>query len=214
MIAGTPLCARRVAVDVKAENEARRSAKSSELFVFINRLLTDAGGTQLTKESDGHDTSAPRMIFKEDPAAYGFDDYTVRLEDTGNIRFEGGSAWALRMAWGSFFERYLLIGKAIDGTTVETVGNAAVLIRYTAPDRETYITDPSLLPIHWKGEWQPPEAMLDYKNKVDCIEHKNKRHVFTASHRGDWVHYPENSIEARSYPYGQWAATASRSTYA
>ncbi|MBP5632775.1 MAG: glycerophosphodiester phosphodiesterase family protein [Clostridia bacterium] len=196
MIAGSPLSARRVSVKMEAENEARRSAKSADFFVFVNRLLTEAGGTPLTKESDGSDTAAPGLIFTEDRAAYGFDDYTVRLEDSCGIRFEGGSAWALKMAWGAFFETYVLSGKGIDESGAEAAGNGGVLIRYAAPNRETYISDPSLLPIHWKGEWQPPAAMLDYKNKVDCIERKNKRHVFTTSHRGDWLHYPENSIEA------------------
>ena len=198
-IAGTPLKARHIIVEPEAETEARRGEQVDDICDFVNRLLTEAGGTPLDRE-DASDTAAPALIFTENSDGYGYDDYVVRLgtgtDNSGSVRFEGGSIWALKMAWGEFFETYVQSGRGIGSTPAEDGQSESVLINYTAPERDAYLNDPSLLPLHWRGEWQPPAEMLSYEDKVACIERRDTRHVFTTSHRGDWLHYPENSLEA------------------
>ncbi|MBP5174181.1 MAG: glycerophosphodiester phosphodiesterase family protein, partial [Clostridia bacterium] len=67
---------------------------------------------------------------------------------------------------------------------------------FSMPDRDAYIADPSLMPVHWNGLWEPSERMLDWDGKVAALMCTDKDHLFTVSHRGDFLYYPENSIEA------------------
>ena len=195
-ICGVPLRDLCFYAEMSGETDAARSNKAEELRSHINELLTQAGGKEPEVACSAPDGS-PALIFKE-TATCGYDDYVVRLGSGGQVLFEGGSKWALKMAFGAFLEAYVLNGKGIDAETAAAAGirPGDTLIDYKAPERDAYISDPSLLPLHWLGEWTPPAKMLDYSDKVACLERENVRHVFTASHRGDWHRYPENSIEA------------------
>ncbi|MBO7405996.1 MAG: glycerophosphodiester phosphodiesterase family protein [Clostridia bacterium] len=195
-INGVALNELRIFTELTGDTDLRRAEKAEELSAHVNTLLTQAGGKELELAGSAPEGS-PAFIFTE-TAAKGYDDYTVRLGSAGQVLFEGGSKWALKMAFSAFLEAYVLNGKGIDAETAaaEGIKPGEPLIDYTAPDRDAYINDPSLLPLHWRGEWTPPAEMLDYDAKVACLERKENRHVFTASHRGDWQRYPENSIEA------------------
>ena len=202
-ICGVPLRELRIYTDVSGSTDAARDKKAEAVRSHVNMLLTEAGGPELeialedpSEASGSAENGTPALIFKENASA-GYDDYSVRLGNAGQVLFEGGSEWALKMAFGAFLEAYVLNGKGIDAEAAAAQGirEGDPLIDYKAPDREAYISDPSLLPLHWLGEWTPPSVMLDYDLKVACLERRDKRHVFTASHRGDWHRYPENSIE-------------------
>ena len=195
-VCGVPLGELRIYTEMTGDNRTERTEKAGELRSHVNALLTEAGGKEL-ETADSVSDGSPALIFTEN-ASYGYDDYVVRLGTGGQVLFEGGSKWALKMAFGAFLEAYVLNGKGIDTEAAAAAGiqTGEPLIDYKAPDRKTYINDPSLLPLHWLGEWTPPAKMLDYSAKVACLECKDKRRVFTASHRGDWHRYPENSIEA------------------
>ncbi|MBO4326013.1 MAG: glycerophosphodiester phosphodiesterase family protein [Clostridia bacterium] len=195
-IGGVALKELRIYAELTGDTPLKRNEKAEELRTHVNKILTGAGGKEL-EIADSEPGESPTLIFTENSSG-GYDDYIVRLGTGGQVLFEGGSEWALKMAFGAFFEAYVKNGKGIDGETALADGISAgePLIDYKAPEREAYIDDPTLLPLHWLGEWTTPAGMLDYNAKIACLERTDTRRVFTASHRGDWHRYPENSIEA------------------
>ncbi len=60
---------------------------------------------------------------------------------------------------------------------------------------EDYLADPSLFVPVWAGQWEVPEAMLDWEEKFTSFFTPNGR-TMSIAHRGDRnLLYPENSIE-------------------
>ncbi|MBP5781810.1 MAG: hypothetical protein J6X34_11340, partial [Clostridia bacterium] len=103
-IGGVALEELRIYMELTGDTDLRRAEKAEELSTHVNTLLTQAGGTAL-ELADGGPDSSPALIFTE-TAAKGYDDYTVRLGSAGQVLFEGGSNWALKMAFSAFLEAY------------------------------------------------------------------------------------------------------------
>ena len=60
---------------------------------------------------------------------------------------------------------------------------------------EDYLADPDLFVPAWQGQWEVPEAMLDWEEKFQSFYTPDGR-TMSIAHRGDRnVLYPENSIE-------------------
>ena len=63
-----------------------------------------------------------------------------------------------------------------------------------ADSRKEYIENIDLFLCRWALEFDPPAWMLDYEEKLASFRDPNGR-MMAMHHRGDWVYYPENSIE-------------------
>lgn len=63
-----------------------------------------------------------------------------------------------------------------------------------ADSREEYIENIDLFLCRWALEFDPPAWMLDYEEKLASFRDPNGR-MMAMHHRGDWIYYPENSIE-------------------
>ena len=60
---------------------------------------------------------------------------------------------------------------------------------------EDYLANPDLFVPAWQGQWEVPEAMLDWEEKFQSFYTPDGR-TMSIAHRGDRnVYYPENSIE-------------------
>ena len=125
-----------------------------------------------------------------DAAAYGYDDAEICFKN-GSLYVSFGSKWTSVTVVEALIDNVLQSGKK------ELVpGGDGSLYSVRMPERAAYIADPSLMPLHWAGEWDPEPWMTDFSVKIDALMCKDKNHLFTVSHRGDFIYYPENSIEA------------------
>lgn len=123
---------------------------------------------------------------------YGYDDTVVYFKN-GSLFLGGGSDWSVKVAVNYIKSLLAAEEKNIDIRLPEDGTPAVKLI---CPERSAYIADPSLLPMHWKYTWEPEEWMVNYEDKVNALMCNDKDHLFTVSHRADWLYYPENSIES------------------
>ena len=64
-----------------------------------------------------------------------------------------------------------------------------------ADNREEYIANPELFLCNWALEFDVPEWMTDYAEKKAAFKDTDGR-MMSSLHRGDMVHYPDNSLEA------------------
>ena len=92
--------------------------------------------------------------------------------------------------------RFRLQKRSTEKKVSLTFSGPETLFSFSMPDRDAYIADPSLMPVHWNGLWEPSERMLDWDGKVASLMCTDKDHLFTVAHRGDFLYYPENSIES------------------
>ena len=123
---------------------------------------------------------------------YGSDSAAIYMRD-GKIFLGCGSDDSSLMAVNVFISEYLT---GTGNISVTLPDDGTPVYKTETYDREVYIADPSLMPVHWDGLWKPDSHMLDYQEKIDCLYCVNKDHIFTVSHRGDFIYYPENSIES------------------
>lgn len=114
------------------------------------------------------------------------DDYTVSAVD-GDVCILGGSPYAI----GSGCRDLLDIIKQINGADISS---ELLTKTYTLPDRQTYIDNIDLLPMHWDIYMETPEWMLDFNEKISAMSTPDGR-LMSCNHRGDMAYYPENSIE-------------------
>lgn len=63
-----------------------------------------------------------------------------------------------------------------------------------ADTRAEYVANPDLFLCNWALEFDVPVWMLDFEEKLASFKEYDGR-MMSMHHRGDWYHYPENSIE-------------------
>ena len=61
--------------------------------------------------------------------------------------------------------------------------------------RKAYIENPDLFECSWSSEFDVPDWMTDYNEKLAAYADTDGR-MMSVFHKGDFKHYPENSIEA------------------
>ncbi len=158
----------------------------------LQSIISERAGVKLDCLKNSSEAAHEIVFTKEfDAKVLGYDDYRVAFAD-GSIVIAGGSSWAIETAMYGFIDDCLSSGGDID----LAVNKNSVLISYDIPDRQAYIIDPTLYSPHWTYQWKPEAHMLDYQEKIDALTQTNKNHLFTVSHRGDFLFHPENSIEA------------------
>lgn len=62
-------------------------------------------------------------------------------------------------------------------------------------ERQAYIENPDLFQCSWESEFDVPDWMTDYNEKVAAYADTDGR-MLSVFHKGDTMYYPENSIEA------------------
>lgn len=148
--------------------------------------------TIASKEPTAHEIVIGNTGRDPDERKYGYDDTCIYFKN-GSLFLGGGSKWSVDVA-----VNYIKTQLATDKKTIEIKLPEDGTPVYSAicPDREAYIADPTLLPMHWKFTWEPEEWMLKFENKINTLMCKDKNQLFTVAHRADWHNYPENSIES------------------
>ena len=116
---------------------------------------------------------------------FGADDFALTVKD-GSIFIEGGSDYAVGSGC-----RYLL---NLVSSSSGDLSQSALSYSYTLPDRQVYIGDISKLAMHWDIEFDTPDWMTDFEEKVASMNDPDGR-LMSCLHRGDMLYYPENSIE-------------------
>jgi len=165
------------------------SNAASTLIEYLEKNAASVLDKVALKKSEGD-----RIILTgtaSDGSYLGYSDSEVYFKD-GSVYICGGSKYSVNAALNSFISEHLS-GEG-DVSAVFTEGQ--IIKSMKMPDREAYISDPSLMPVFWEGLWTPSERQLDYQEKIDSLMAVNKEHIFTVSHRADFIFYPENSIEA------------------
>lgn len=127
-----------------------------------------------------------------DESTYGYDDGKVYYKN-GRLYLGCGSKWTADMVV-NFVKTQLLVGNVEQNILLPTDGTPVYSV--SMPDRDEYIEDPSLMPVHWEFKWKPEPWMLDFDDKIAALNCTDKAHLFTVSHRADFLYYPENSIES------------------
>ncbi|MBP5269778.1 MAG: glycerophosphodiester phosphodiesterase family protein [Clostridia bacterium] len=176
---------------VYAQNAMKDAADG--ICAYLEKQL----GASIPAVAAKNATDAPKFILgvcglgEPDISDYGQEGYCVSATDAG-VCFTGKTSYSVLFAFLEFADRYF-VGT---GDVVCNIPAGEKLIDAPLRSREEYIADPGLFPVKWAGIWQPSEELLDYGAKVDCLCAKNKDHIFTVSHRGDFLRYPENSLES------------------
>ena len=172
--------------------------KNKEIAANLSAVVAELCGAGLpvmsVKESKAEHEIVIGTGSGRDPAEkkFGYDDSAVYFEN-GRLFVLGGSKWSTDVAVN------FLISKLSDKEetlALDLSRGSKSSLEYTCPDRAAYISDPSLLMMHWAYTWDPEEWMLDWNDKVAALCCEDKNHLFTVSHRADWIFYPENSIES------------------
>lgn len=115
----------------------------------------------------------------------GIDDFSIRASGTSLI-VSAGNKTAIGMACAKLSK--LL---ADDKTAYELTDLA---LEYTLPASRDYVDDIFSLPMHWDIEFETPDWMLDFDEKMAATLDPDGR-LMSCAHRGDMLYYPENSIE-------------------
>ena len=169
------------------------SIYSSAADSLIGWIEKNAGYT-LTQTSSVPEGKTDLILISgtgKDGEKLGYDDGEIYFRD-GSLCFAAGSSRSAAML-NYTFESYIL--KNPENAEI-SLSESQTFCSFRMPSRDAYIADPSLMPVHWTGLWEPSERMLDYDVKVAALMCTDKDHLFTVSHRGDFLYYPENSIEA------------------
>ncbi|MCQ2427770.1 MAG: glycerophosphodiester phosphodiesterase family protein [Clostridia bacterium] len=160
---------------------------------FLKNFLETEAASVLGKGSI-KDEIPGRIIVSStgaDGKKLGYDDTQIFFKN-GCLYISGGSKWSVDAAVNVFISDCLSSSGDISLEFTEGQIFRSLLM----PERDAYIKDPSLMPVHWAGLWAPSDELIDYGAKIDCLMAVNKDHIFTVSHRADYLYYPENSIEA------------------
>ena len=168
----------------------------------LSGKITEITGAALEMKIDlvipGEDATLPEKALyvgkvgyenvKSKWSALGENDYTV-TEENGNVYVMGGSETAIYYAMLHFRDSF--INSETKSVTIP-VGYSYVF--EGADSREDYINDPYTLLMNWISEFETPKGMLDFEEKRASLANPNGR-MMAFAHRGDTVHYPDNSIE-------------------
>ncbi len=174
-----------------------QSLSMADAASAINAYLADKTGAELPVRTAKNATGAPKLILgvcglgEEDVSAYGTDGYCATAVD-GGVCFTGKLPESTLEAFLQFASKYLLG----TGDVVCDLPTGVKLVDAPLTTRDDYIADPSLFPTKWSTSWRPSAELIDYDAKIASLSATDKNHVFTVSHRGDYLRYPENSIEA------------------
>lgn len=131
----------------------------------------------------GRDASAP---------AYGYDDTEVYLKD-GSLYIGSSNVWTATVGVNYLISRVSTGEKNINLAPQQ---DGRTLYSFFSGTREEYIQDPTKLQMRWAFTWEPSEDLIKYENKIACLNATDKNHIFTVSHRADWLFYPENCVES------------------
>lgn len=126
----------------------------------------------------------------EDGKTRAYDDFSCYVNGKC-IFFDGGSSHSAEAAAYSF-----LSDNFAEGGDISIPAKDGYLFDFVMPEREAYLENPDLFIPHWIGQWTPSEKLLSFDNKIECLMQDDPDHLFTVSHRGDFLFYPENSLEA------------------
>ena len=182
--------------------KAGAQGAEKQAVMDLSSKITETTGATLEMKIDlvipGEDATLPEKALyvgkvgydgvKEKWSALGENDYTV-TEENGNVYVMGGSEIAIYYAMLHFRDSF--INSETKSVTIP-VGYSYVF--EGADSREDYINDPYTLLMNWISEFETPKGMLDFEEKRASLANPNGR-MMAFAHRGDTVHYPDNSIE-------------------
>ena len=180
--------------DISRYRIVYQNSRQSATVKKIVEYIADIHGAELETVTSKSEPAELELVFgncgrgEPDFPDPGADDYAC-FSSGGRLFFLGGSPEAQLAAFKRFLRLYTHENVPINLEEGKLFGQRT-------PSRDEYIKDPSLFPMRWEGEWDPPLEMLDYQLKIDTLMQKDKNRIFTVSHRGDFLHYPENSIES------------------
>lgn len=117
--------------------------------------------------------------------------YIIYAKDN-NIVLRGNNAENTYIAVSRFINE--LMAKNADNISNIDL-EKGLKIEHKAATREEYIADISKFHPVWQYEWQPPQWLMDFDEKLKSFTSIFGRPISYA-HRGDIESYPENSIEA------------------
>ena len=195
-----------VAQDGKSEYtlvwKAGAQGAEKQAVMDLSSKITETTGAALEMKIDlvipGEDATLPEKALyvgkvgydgvKEKWSALGENDYTV-TEENGNVYVMGGSEIAIYYAMLHFKNSFINMG-----TKSVTVPTGYSYVFEGAESREDYINDPDKLLVNWIAEFEAPEGMLDFEEKRASFADPAGR-MMSFAHRGDAMHYPEDSIE-------------------
>lgn len=156
-----------------------------EEFVLAEDEATEVGDYEILV---GH-TNRPESSKVSE--GLGEHDYRIAIEN-GKLVLTGGSEAGIVNAIAALMRDETAINKSESGEI--TISRDYSKIFEGADTREEYISNPDLFLCNWTAEFNVPEWMLDFEEKWNAYRDPNGR-MMAMHHRGDWWHYPENSIE-------------------
>jgi hypothetical protein len=182
--------------------KAGAQGAEKQAVMDLSNKITEVTGATLEMKIDlvipGEDATLPeKALFvgkvgydgvKEKWSALGENDYTV-TEENGNVYVMGGSEIAIYYAMLHFRNNFISIE---DKTVSVPVGYSFTF--EGADSREDYINDPNKMLVNWISEFETPDGMLDFQEKRASFADPAGR-MMSFAHRGDAMHYPEDSIE-------------------
>lgn len=182
--------------------KAGAQGAEKQAVMDLSNKITEVTGATLEMKIDlvipGEDATLPeKALFvgkvgydgvKEKWSALGENDYTV-TEENGNVYVMGGSEIAIYYAMLHFKNSFINMG-----TKSVTVPTGYSYVFEGADSREDYVNNPQKLLMNWISEFETPKGMLDFEEKKASLADPDGR-MMAFAHRGDMVHYPDNSIE-------------------
>ena len=182
--------------------KAGAQGAEKQAVMDLSNKITEVTGAVLEMKVDlvisGEDSSVPlKSVYvgkvgyddvKSKWSALGENDYTV-TEENGNIYVMGGSESAIYYAMLHFRDNFIN-----DETKSIVVPTGYSYVFEGADSREDYINDPNTLLMNWISEFETPKGMLDLEEKRASFANPAGR-MMSFAHRGDAMHYPEDSIE-------------------
>ena len=122
----------------------------------------------------------------------GLGEHDYRIDVKGEkLILTGGSDTAVINAIAALLHSEELVLSAEEGTKLP---KSYSVFFDGADTREEYIENPDLFLCSWALEFDTPEWMLDFEEKLAAFADPDGR-MMSCFHRGDFIHYPENSIE-------------------
>lgn len=182
--------------------KAGAQGAEKQAVMDLSNKITEVTGATLEMKIDlvipGEDATLPeKALFvgkvgydgvKEKWSALGENDYTV-TEENGNVYVMGGSEIAIYYAMLHFKNSFINME-----TKSVTVPTGYSYVFEGADSREDYVNNPQKLLMNWISEFETPKGMLDFEEKKASLADPDGR-MMAFAHRGDMVHYPDNSIE-------------------
>lgn len=172
--------------------------KNKQIAADLSAAVAELCGAGLPVKSVKESTAEHEIVIGTgsgrgaDEKKFGYDDSAVYFEN-GRLFVLGGSKWSTDVAVNFLLSK---LSDKEETLALDLSRGSKSSLEYYCPDRAAYIADPSLLMMHWAYTWDPEEWMIDWNDKVAALNCEDKNHLFTVSHRADWIYYPENSIES------------------